>query len=1194
MAPTPILADAVTVPPAPGGNAVPAALQAGLDSKQLHSAATVDVPSGQAATPRQPVGAVEVATVPGYEIEKVLGRGGMGVVYLARHVALKRPVALKMILAGGHASADEVKRFISEAEAVAAIQHPNIVQVYEVGKHDGLPYMALEFVAGGSLAQTLKERPPTPREAARLVEQLARGMNAAHQVGIVHRDLKPGNVLLQSKFIKESAQDTEKNQKISSGSALSVSSMVNGIPKITDFGLAKRVEGGSDLTQTGAILGTPSYMAPEQAAGEGKRVGPAADVYALGAILYECLTGRPPFLAPTPLETLIQLAMNEPTPPSRLKPKIPADLDTICLKCLHKQPGQRYASAEALAEDLRRWQADEPIGARPVSRAERLIKWVRRNPLPTALAGVVMVAVAVVAGIILSYNARLQDEIVLKEKEAKDANEARAAAKKEAKAAEEARQKIEATLVESLLSRIGQTESPVDRVEKVALWELAEPPTDNIRFGFLKTGLATQAKAACLQRRAAMVALALAGLNSRRRQEFLDIITERFRAADVTKEIRQACALIAMHLGTHDTALLGEAGEVCHTQLTTYLPLEYKFIVNDAAILAHYLPARDGTLFLETIGTKAPNHPQHLKSLLRGWWGPLNKLAPAEGAQLLVSQMAKTTHFVQLREFAQFLTALADKLEPKQRQQLLVQASELLVAQLKKRDVVSYDAKVQALSSGLLVLTDKIHSAQGKKFLAEAAHLLLAQINHISDTNGGDPARHAETFVLLASKLEPQQGTDMLFAALAKGKYGDTLKILAEGVALLAAKLEPQPRQKIARQAAEVLLNHLRTVLGDKLDKYKFQRMDELPNGLAALLDVLETQERWKIAEDASNLLATGVAKQTHDLARTLFLNGWAALADKLNSQKAVEEIVRQLYLPANFHPDTGGPQNSLALALARAAGKLEPKQGANLLLEHMSKNVNPFARTEMAIGVAAIAPRLEAETRYKISAAAAKILVNQMGADKSTRQTVLVKGLEALAASFVPEFGAELMLAEMARTKDPLVLGSLGQALATLASRLEREKAQKTAEQGFRVLAGTVTKVKKNDLLLSGLATGMVALAGKVEPRQGQKFGEQIAELLILHLPQSYSDYEEAKHAKNLADIAGILDKKHLVRILKNPICTELAQLTILRELDRRTGQRFGALWEFVAWAEQHEPGLDLAAPFQRAPAFEESGFLN
>jgi WD40 repeat protein/tRNA A-37 threonylcarbamoyl transferase component Bud32 len=296
------------------------------------------------------------ALVAGYEVLGVLGKGGMGIVYKARHLALQRTVALKMILHADHAGDAERQRFQAEAEAVARLQHPHIVQVYEVGEYQGLPFFSLEFCAGGSLADRLDGKPWPPAKAAELVRALAGAMHAAHQANVVHRDLKPANVLLTA----------------------------DGTPKVTDFGLAKRLDEQSK-TQTGAVLGTPSYMAPEQAGGRSREIGPAADVHALGAILYELLTGRPPFQAATPLDILLQVASEEPAPPSQLQRKVPRDLETVCLTCLHKQPGRRYASAAALAEDLGRFLAGEPVRARPVGRLERAWRWCKRYPAVAAL-----------------------------------------------------------------------------------------------------------------------------------------------------------------------------------------------------------------------------------------------------------------------------------------------------------------------------------------------------------------------------------------------------------------------------------------------------------------------------------------------------------------------------------------------------------------------------------------------------------------------------------------------------------------------------------------------------------------------------------------------------------------------------------------------------------------------------------------
>jgi WD40 repeat protein len=334
--------------------------------QRLHAA--LDFPTS---TQREPVAKpASLPVIDGYEIGELLGRGGMGLVFKAVQKALKRPVALKIIVSGAHASAEERARFRAEAEAVARLHHPGIVQIYEVGEQAGCPYLALEFVNGGSLAQQLDGTPMPSNRAAQLLLDLSRAVQHAHERGIIHRDLKPGNTLLTA----------------------------DGMPKVADFGLAKSLqEAGGARTRTGAILGTPCYMAPEQAEGRSSGIGPAADIYALGAILYELLTGRPPFRGDSTLESLVQVRSEEPVSPRRLQPRLPGDLETICLKCLQKEPRERYPSALALAEDLQRFVKGEPILARPVSQGEKLWRWCRRKPLVAALLASVMLLVLFVA-----------------------------------------------------------------------------------------------------------------------------------------------------------------------------------------------------------------------------------------------------------------------------------------------------------------------------------------------------------------------------------------------------------------------------------------------------------------------------------------------------------------------------------------------------------------------------------------------------------------------------------------------------------------------------------------------------------------------------------------------------------------------------------------------------------------------------
>jgi serine/threonine protein kinase len=288
-----------------------------------------------------------------YELLTVIGRGGMGIVYKARQRGLKRVVALKMILSGAEAGPQELARFRLEAEALGDVPHPNIVQIFEVGEYEGWPFIALEYVEGGSLARELDGTPWPARRAATLVETLARAMHSAHEAGLVHRDLKPANVLLKA----------------------------DGTPKITDFGLVKRLDDQPGLTASDVVMGTPSYMAPEQAKGLAKKVGPPADIYALGATLYQLLTGRPPFKGETPLDTIREILSEDPVPPRQLNARVSRDLEAICLKCLEKEPGRRYPSAQSLADDLRRFLAGESVRARPVRVWDAAVKWSRRNPV---------------------------------------------------------------------------------------------------------------------------------------------------------------------------------------------------------------------------------------------------------------------------------------------------------------------------------------------------------------------------------------------------------------------------------------------------------------------------------------------------------------------------------------------------------------------------------------------------------------------------------------------------------------------------------------------------------------------------------------------------------------------------------------------------------------------------------------------
>lgn len=374
---------------------------------------TVPEPASKVPVPALP-------TVPGYETLEELGRGSMGVVYKARQASLGRHVALKMIQTDSCTDREQLQRFTTEARILASLQHPNIVQIYEINLKHAPPFFAMELVEGDTLASRLGGQPQPIRVAAQLILTLARAIHVAHQTGIVHRDLKPGNILLPSANGRSSVGRLTAELGLAQGTGLES-------PKITDFGLAKDLHANSGQTESGVIMGTPNYMAPEQAEGRSRDVGPAADVYALGAILYEMLTGRPPFAAESRMDALLLLFHAEPVSPSQLQPKVTKDLETICLKCLHKVPSRRYDTAEELADDLARFLAGDSILARPPSVREKVVKWARRRPVLAASAvGCVLAAIGLL-GFVLWHQFELQAQLgqaLQKERDSRDAETA--------------------------------------------------------------------------------------------------------------------------------------------------------------------------------------------------------------------------------------------------------------------------------------------------------------------------------------------------------------------------------------------------------------------------------------------------------------------------------------------------------------------------------------------------------------------------------------------------------------------------------------------------------------------------------------------------------------------------------------------------------------------------------------------------
>ncbi len=424
--------------------------------------------------------------IPGFEIVRRIAAGGMGVVYLARQPKLGRLVALKTIRTSGTAEREQVERFLTEAQSAGRLSHPNIVSVYDVGVHEGQYYYSMAYVDGPSLGNVLRDGPIEGREAAALMRSVARAIGYAHRKGIIHRDLKPANILL-APAIESGDIGDRSGIRSDSGAASRVGSaggkLEHSEPRITDFGLAKRSDADSNLTQTGQILGTPSYMAPEQALGS-PDVGPAADIYSLGAVLYACLTGRPPFQAARIVDTLRLVTESEPVAPRQLEPNVDRDLETICLKCLRKDPARRYESADDMAADLDRYLRDEPIMARPISAWERSWRWARRRPAVIALLSL-MAVLSVVGPWTAVVQARLRRSA---ETNRRAAEASAQKAHREARRAEQNRKLAEQNYVDALKKSItiaansGNWAVVLERVDEA----IRRIPEEALRFRLMK------------------------------------------------------------------------------------------------------------------------------------------------------------------------------------------------------------------------------------------------------------------------------------------------------------------------------------------------------------------------------------------------------------------------------------------------------------------------------------------------------------------------------------------------------------------------------------------------------------------------------------------------------------------------------------------------------------------------------------
>jgi hypothetical protein len=1136
-------------------------------------------------------------SVPGYEILGKLGEGGMGVVYKARQLAADRDVALKMILGGGHVSADLLTRFRTEAKAIARLQHPNIVQVHEVGECDGLPYFSLEFCPGGSLDKKLAGTPLPPLEAARMVETLARAMHAAHQQQIIHRDLKPANVLLAA----------------------------DGTLKITDFGLAKKLDAGDGPTQSNAVMGTPSYMAPEQAGSKGT-VGPAADVYALGAILYECLVGRPPFKAASVLDTLMQVLSDEPVSPGQLQTKTPRDLETVCLKCLQKDPAKRYASAEALAEDLRRFVEGHPIVARPVGRLERAAKWVRRNPALAAMTAAVVLVLVTATAISTGFgwHARQQAaDAISARNDLASANEnlKKTANDLQSTAADlrQSRDDLETMLARSLLRPLS-TEGgaqPMTEPEWEALWELAANRHGNLGYRFVEEALRSRLTTRQLRDRSSFAFHAAVGLDLRLRDKLEALLEARLDDPALEDQQKTDLALAASRWdGLRSPCAARVSRQLARVALSES-PSAYE-AVKALSVVASRLEPNDAATHAATLvqaykDAKDPYVGTVLPQALSAVAARMQPSDAAKQAATLVQalKVAKDPHVQSW--LAEGLSAVAARLQPSDAAPFAADPAASFVQVLKDpKNLISMNDSARGLSRMAPFLEPK-----------DAAALARTLVQALKESKNPTALFwQAQGLLVVVPRLEPKDAVmhaGTLVQALKDVKDPVAQCLLAQGLSVVASHLEPKDAAPFAIDAAATLVQALK-------DAKEPIALEWLARGLSVVVPRLQPSDAAPFAADAAATLVQSLKDAKDNYDRSSSAKALLEVASYLQPSDVARHTAT--LVEALEDPTRRNVVRDRAQGLSAVARRLEPSDAAKqaaILVQALKNAKDPNAQHALAQSLSAVASRLQPSDAAPFAADAAATLVQALkNPTDNNALSLQAKGLSEVASHLQPSDAAThaaTLMQALKDAKEPITQLWLTQSLAIVASRLQPSDAAPFTAYAATTLLQVIKDAKdpKDPNAQLRFAEGLSTVASGLQPKESEEAAALLIQLrsrwnnesnvsfLSEPLSAVIGNSHHARRAEAvtatigcLHDSQGLLNgvpllrptaelfarrfsDQDLVELLKHPLCVGAARRAVLDELGIQHRHYFADQWEFVEYAEKHLPDIDLKSPPKR-----------
>jgi tRNA A-37 threonylcarbamoyl transferase component Bud32 len=1063
-----------------------------------------------------------------YELLEVVARGGMGVVYKARQVSLNRPVALKMILHGRLATPRDVARFRTEAEAAANLDHPHIVPIFEVGEHDGRQYYAMRFIEGTSLAGHPRADIHTE---ARLVATVARAVHFAHQRGLLHRDIKPSNILLDPA----------------------------GVPYVADFGLAKRLDAsGRDLTVTGEAVGTPRYMAPEQAAGR-KDLTTAADVYSLGVVLYERLTGTTPFVADNLLELMRQLREADPPRPSSVRPGLDRDLETVCLKCLEKEPGKRYGSAEALADELDRWLRGEPILARPVGALGRFGRWCRRNPAVAGLAGAV--AAALLAGTAVSTWFAVAERLQRIKAEAAEAG-------------------LEQALARSLIRPLREDGSDLVEPELAALWELAGADSERLRLLFVEETLRTPGTTIQLRRRAESAFIAAVGLDPKRREQAERLLTDAMHDPARSMGHRTDVAWIVLELTGPGSPVRRACAEVIGQGFAVETNPNTRAIWQDLlrAKAGRFDPTDAARLLGEALERGEAHASARVGRLMEA--NDLERLVVLAGdKRSLAEALGRDVNATARAELAREIVVVAGRLEPPAAAEVCRAAARVLADALRRDNSASARAE---LARELAAVAGHLEASEAAGVCGAAARVLAEALER--DADAFTRRELARGLAAVAGRLEAGEAAGVCGAAArvlaeALGREADAYArmLLAFGLAAVAGHLEPADAARVFAEA-----------LGREADAFTRR---ELAQGLAAVAGRLEAGEAAGVCGAAARVLAEALGHEGNASARAQLSWGLAELAGHLEATEAARVLAEALGREA----DTPA-RAQLARGLAAMAGRLEAAEAArvfesaaHVLAEALEREVDASARAQLARELAAVAERLEPPEAARMCGAAARVLAEALRREgNASARAELARGLAAV-AGHLDAAEADLTCLEAVRR---------------LVQYMERKNDVSNQRQEESAVVLLLSHVSDADA--AGAAKSFASRIA-ADPRSSSTFfwfENDRAVTLNGLLTQATRPQVRPRSAAVAAAVAvangGLmaalcalpaageplpcrLSTQDLVELLKYPTCVGDVRKVVLTHLGNRYGRHFADHWQFVRFARETGLDLDFTTPPKR-----------